>query len=263
MALKKIRPNNTVIGIIIGLLVTANIGLTGMVAVQNNQIKGIELINEKNIEEMKDILSSVIEDNKDLQERLSAKTNSQSDIRVIRPDLIEKIKEIGNERKKDIQEMDILRALKSSENRVMEEYIRIASLVLATMEIESNFKYITNENNNGTKDYGIMQVNDVIIPHMKEALGEELDPINSKDDNVEGGSYEIYECYLKAKEKHPENVIWWTYAYYNRGLYFENTDAWKDPSNPAYEKTHKQANIRSEKFISIFNAYYEALIALI
>lgn len=263
MALKRIRLNNTVIGVTIGLLLTANIGLTGVVAIQNSQIKGIELINEKEIKEIKKILSKVIEDNKEMQERLSAKTNSQSDIRVIRPDLIEKIKEIVKEREKEIEEVDILRALKSSENRVMEEYIRIASLVLAVMEIESNFKYLVNENSNGTKDYGIMQVNDVIIPHMKEALGNELDPINSKDDNVEGGSYEIYECYLKAKEKHPEDVIWWTYAYYNRGLYFENTDAWKNPNNPAYKKVHNQANVRSEKFIKIFNAYFDALIALI
>ena len=159
----------------------------------------------------------------------------------------------------EIKDIDILRALNSSEKRVMDEYIRIAALVIATMEIETSFKYITSENKNGTADHGIMQVNDIAIPHVKDALGENIDPINNKNHNVEAGSWEIYECYLKAKEKHPENAIWWTYVYYNRGLYVESTDAWKNPNNPNHKAVRNQANVRSNKFKESFEAYYEAL----
>lgn len=194
-----------------------------------------------------------------LQEELSIKINSQSDIRLIRDDLIESIKEVVESRNFKIQDIDVLRALKSTENRLMDEYIRIASLVLATMETESGFRYIVCENNNGTKDYGIMQVNDVVLPHVKDALGDWIDPINNRDHNVEAGSYEIYECYLKAKDKHPEDVIWWTYAYYNRGMYFESKDTWKNPKNPHYKAVHEQANTRSEIFKEKYNAYYDIL----
>ena len=55
-------------------------------------------------------------------------------------------------------------------------------------------------------------------------------------------------CYNKAKKKHPSNVIWWTYAYYNRGLYFEN-----------YSYNYNQANRNSQKFIKVYNKYRKDL----
>lgn len=260
MALAKIR---TIKNIIIGLLIASNIGLGASLLISNNKINKLEEVNNNNISSSKTKISDLLSDIEKLEEELSVKINSESDLRLIRGDLIFKINEVVHSKNKEIAEVDVLRALNSTENRIMEEYIRVASLILATMETESNFKYITNNNSNGTQDHGIMQVNDVIIPHIKEALGENLDPINNKDHNVEAGSWEIYECYLKAKDKHPEDVIWWTYAYYNRGLYFEGTDTWKNPNNPNYNKVHKQAEIRSEKFREYYNSYYEALIALI
>lgn len=257
MALKRIENKKRILitQIITGLLIISN-----MVAACH----GIRLNTKLNDKQQKvDTLQAQMEDiqvtNQQLKEDLSIKINSESDIRVIREDIIDSVKEIVESRNREIQDIDILRALNSTENRIMDEYLRVTALVLATMETESNFKYIENTNANNTTDYGIMQVNDVAIPHIKEALGEHMDPANNKDHNVEGGSWEIYECYLKAKDKHPEDVIWWTYAYYNRGQYFENTDAWKNPNNPSYNDVHNQANVRSEKFKESYNAYYNAL----
>ena len=134
--------------------------------------------------------------------------------------------------------------LSEKEELTYEEYYTVAALILATMEIESNFKDIVCYNNNGSIDYGTMQVNTAIIPEIEKNLGK-LDIKNSIEDNIEAGSWEIYECYKKAKDKHPENVLWYTYAYYNRGLYFEN-----------YSYNYEQANTRSIKFIEKFNKYY-------
>lgn len=159
-----------------------------------------------------------------------------------------------------ISKADTKRALKSAENRVMDEYLRTTALILATMEIETNFRHITNDNPNGTRDHGIMQVNDAIIKSANDALGRNLDPENDHDDNVEVGSWEIYECYSRAKEKHPEDVIWWTYAYYNRGLYFEGAEYWTNPNHPDYKQARKQADIRSSKFKQAYEKYYNALV---
>lgn len=257
MALMKIDNKNRklIIKVITRTLILANM----LLSFDNIQLRN--KIEERNSKV--DSLQTKIEDiqiiNKQLNEELSIKINSESDIRVIREDIIDSVKEIVTSRNREIQDIDILRALNSTENRIMDEYLRVTSLVLATMETESNFKYIENTNSNNTTDHGIMQVNDVAIPHIKEALGEHMDPANNKDHNVEGGSWEIHECYLKAKDKHPEDVIWWTYAYYNRGMYFENTDAWKNPSNPNYKAVHNQANVRSKIFKEAYNAYYNGL----
>ena len=263
MTLSKIKTEekrNNILASIAIALVSFSLGF-GLCA-----FKAIGDINSIEEEHKQELEKSNIElDNKykkeieKLQEELSIKINSTSNIRLIRDDLIDNIKQVVESRKFKIQDVDALRALKSTENRLMDEYIRIASLVLATMETESGFRYITSTNSNGTKDHGIMQVNDAVIPHIKDALGDWIDPINNKDHNVEAGSYEIYECYLKAKEKHPEDVIWWTYAYYNRGLYFETKDTWKNPNNPNYKAVHKQAEVRSEIFREKYNAYYEIL----
>ena len=249
------QKRNKIIKIMAGALIIVNAVLScGLVHMSK------ELESSKNqVTQLCETNNELKKTNQHLEKELSINVNSKSDIRIIREELIVKIKDVVKERQFKIEDIDILRALNSSENRIMDEYIRVAALVLATMETESGFRYISSTNKNGTVDHGIMQVNDVVIPHLKDALGEQIDPINSKDDNVEGGSYEIYECYLKAKDKHPEDVIWWTYAYYNRGQFFENTDAWKNPNNKNYQAVHKQANERSKKFKKTYNAYYEAL----
>lgn len=262
MAIAKLN-KKTMVKVLIGLLIATNIGTSSLLAIKNSELNQASILNQDNIADAKKTINKLVGENKDLTEKLSYKINSESDIRVIREDLIDEIKQVVSDKQMKVAEIDILRALNSTEDRIMEEYIRVLSLILATMETETNFRHMVNENTNGTKDYGIMQVNDVIIPYVKDGLGDWIDPINNKDHNVQAGSYEIHECYLKAKEKHPEDVIWWTYAYYNRGMYFEGTDAWKNPNNPNYEKVHNQANVRSQKFKESYNAYYEALIALI
>ena len=259
MALAKVKNGNKIIiGILLGALLISSATI-GSLYNKNNSLKEDLASKEKLVKELQSEASTLRSKISVLEEELSIKVNSVSDIRLIRKDLISKINEIVKEKDKKIAEVDILRALNSTENRIMEEYIRVASLILATMETETDFRHMKNKNKNGTYDHGIMQVNDAIIPHVKEALGDWIDPINNKDHNVEAGSYEIYECYLKAKDKHPEDVIWWTYAYYNRGLYFESTDAWKNKNNPSHEAVHNQANARSQKFKKHYESYYNTL----
>lgn len=140
---------------------------------------------------------------------------------------------------------------RSSKKTSTSEYKKKVALILATMEVESNFKMINHRNNNGSIDYGIMQVNSSMIPTIRKVMGSKI--ANGLkyniSDNIEAGSYEIITlCYNKAKQKHPNNVIWWTYAYYNRGLYFEN-----------YSYNYKQANTRSQKFIKVYKRYLKDL----
>lgn len=137
--------------------------------------------------------------------------------------------------------------LKDKDNLTYEEYYNVVALILATMETESDFRNITYYNTNGSIDYGIMQVNTSIISEIEDDLGN-LDIENSKKDNIEAGSWEIYSCYEKALNKHPDNIIWWTYAYYNRGKYFEN-----------YNYDYDQANVRSKIFIKKYNKYYDLI----
>lgn len=163
-----------------------------------------------------------------------------------------------------ISKYKIKRAFISARNRMpkktyctMGDYYQRVALILATMETESNFKQINCRNSNGTIDYGIMQINSSIIPTIKKALGSKVSCLKTKNShNIEAGSYEIISlCYNKAKKNHSDNVIWWTYAYYNRGLYFENTYGWKHNRSAIY----RQANARSQIFIKKYNRYYKDL----
>lgn len=139
---------------------------------------------------------------------------------------------------------------RSSKKTSTSEYKRKVALLLATMEVESDFKMINHRNSNGTIDYGIMQINSSVIPTIKKAMGNKVSKLKTNvAHNIEAGSYEIITlCYNKAKKKHPNNVIWWTYAYYNRGLYFEN-----------YSYNYNQANARSQKFIKVYKRYLKDL----
>lgn len=264
MTLAKLKRN--LLKIIVGVLVSTNVAAVYLYTREKSLHLDAVNSNVETVKKLEKQANELKEANSKLTSIIDYKENSSSTISDVREDLVECIQEAVAKRgeelnnpKLSIDKLDAMRALKSAENRVIDEYIRLSALILATMNTESNFSYKVNENLNGTKDYGIMQVNDVVIPHIKEALGDNIDPINNKSDNVEGGSWEIYECYSKAKDKHPEDVIWWTYAYYNRGLYFENTDAWKNPANSSYEAVHKQADTRSKIFKEAYNFYYEEL----
>ena len=264
MALAKLKKN--LLEVIIGALITMNLATICLYIDKKADYSETINANAATIEKLETQANELEKENTKLSSMVDYNTNSSSTIGAVREDLAEYIQEAVSKRGKEmnnpslsIDKLDAMRALKSAENRVMDEYIRLTALVLATMNTESNFTYKVNENSNGTKDYGIMQVNDVVISHIKEALGENIDPINNKTDNVESGSWEIYDCYIQAKEKHPEDVIWWTYAYYNRGKYFENTDAWKNPKNSSYEAVHKQAETRSNIFKEAYTYYYNEL----
>lgn len=252
--------------IVVGLFLTNIASINLLIKEKKSHLDTIET-NKKTIDSNVNRIKELEHGNSELISQLDYKVNLSSTIGSMKEDLVKIIQDSVEKRGKEtlnpklsISNLDAMRALKSAENRVLDEYIRITALVLATMNTETNFSHETNENPNGTKDYGIMQVNDVVIPHLKEALGEDIDPINNKSDNIESGSWEIYDCYLQAKEKHPEDVIWWTYAYYNRGKYFESQDSWKNHNNPNYEAVHKQADARSSKFKEHYNFYYNELV---
>lgn len=130
----------------------------------------------------------------------------------------------------------------------IEDYFTMVAMHLAIMEVESNFDNSVICNNPTTKDYGIMQINTMVIPNARKELHDSsLDPYDLED-NISMGSWEVYECYKKALRKHPDNLLWYTYAYYNRGLYFEK-----------YNYDFDEANERSQKFIKSFYRYFSIL----
>lgn len=264
MALAKNRKD--LFKIIIGGLIVANLVVLGLYLKEKDSHAETARQAKSAITDTVKELKNIEKTNQELSDMVDYKVNTSSTIGAVRSDLVELIQKAVKERGVNlnnpdlkIDELDAMRALKSAENRVLDEYMRLTALVLATMNTESNFTYKTNTNPNGSKDYGIMQVNDSVIPYLKEALGENIDPINNKNHNVESGSWEIYDCYVQAKDKHPEDVIWWTYAYYNRGKYFENTDTWKNPKHPNYDAVHKQADVRSKIFKEAYEFYYDKL----
>ena len=139
----------------------------------------------------------------------------------------------------------------------MDEYYKRVAIILAVMETESGFRQVNSKNTGGSVDYGIMQINECTIPTVKKALGDSVKDLKYKNsDNIEAGSYVILDlCYNKAKEKHPEDVMLYTFGYYNRGLYFENTKSWK--YNRA--KVLKQMNTRSKIYTERTEKYYKTL----
>ena len=135
----------------------------------------------------------------------------------------------------------------------MKEFLNLFVLNVTIMEIESNFTEDIKGINSTSTDHGIMQINSMVIETAEKELGRILDVENNLYDNIDTGSWEVFECYSKAKDKHPDNVLWWTYVYYNRGLFVENTTAWK--TGLAYD----QANTRSKIFLNTYNKYCEAM----
>lgn len=144
-------------------------------------------------------------------------------------------------------------AFESANNRKsmekdMNDYLKLVAMHLSIMEIESNFNNSIICKNPTTLDIGIMQVNTSVVNYIRKGLKNQyLNPYILKD-NIEMGSYELYTCYKKAKKSHPSNALWYTYAYYNRGLYFEK-----------YNWNYNQTNKRSMKFIKTFKKYYKCM----
>jgi len=144
-------------------------------------------------------------------------------------------------------------AFESADNRKsmekgMNDYLKLVAMHLSIMEIESNFNNSVICKNPTTLDIGIMQVNTSVVNYIRKGLKNQyLNPYNLKD-NIEMGSYELYTCYKKAKKNHSSNSLWYTYAYYNRGLYFEK-----------YNWNYNQTNKRSMKFINTFKKYYKCM----
>lgn len=228
---------------ILGVLITSMIGLNSSIdnAMTTDTIETKEKVKENGT--TVDLIQSNYqinqEQNKLAQERLENK----------KYELLEFISSTY----KNIN-MDIINcAFNSAKNRVPnaseDEYNTMVALHLAVMEVETGFTPNTIGYNSTTMDYGIMQVNETAIEHAQKYLNNYSLNEFVLADNVEIGSAIIYQCYEQAIEKHPnENTIWWMYAYYNRGLYFEN-----------YSWNFAEANARSNKFIQKYNSYYNIL----
>lgn len=137
---------------------------------------------------------------------------------------------------------------RKSMEKGMNDYLKLVAMHLSIMEIESNFNNSVICKNPTTLDIGIMQVNTSVVNYIRKGLKNQyLNPYDLKD-NIEMGSYELYTCYKKAKKEHTSNSLWYTYAYYNRGLYFEK-----------YNWNYNQTNKRSMKFIKTFKKYYKCM----
>ena len=198
-------------------------------------------------------------DSKEIKERTSVdesniiNTNSQLYGGYIENLKNEILKEIKKKNKKATMEIVNL-AFKIADERVslnekgVKEYFEMVALIISIMEVESKFNNDIICHNSTSNDYGIMQVNSAVISHAKKELNDNTLSVFNLEDNIKMGSWEIYQCLSKAQEKHPNNEIWWFYAYYNRGLWFEN-----------YSYDYNEVNQRSKKFINIFNNYFNIL----
>lgn len=222
---------------IIAVILTVGIITTNtknIIAITVNDVDGHSLL-DNSVEE------TVVETNKQLYSTY---------IEELKLNVLEKVKKVNKNVDIDIINLAFTEAdkRKSMNDISIEEYFTLVALHLATMEVESNFNNDTICKNPTTVDYGIMQVNTLIIPEAKKGLEDSSLDVHDLEDNVAMGSWELYECYKKAKEKHPDNVLWYYYSYYNRGLWFEN-----------YEYNYDQANKRASKFIKKFNKYFKIL----
>ena len=129
-----------------------------------------------------------------------------------------------------------------------EEYYSLVSMILSAIDMESDFENKDTYNSVNSIDYGLMQINTCNIPIIEKELGI-LDIRNSTKDNIEAGSWIIYNCYIKAFEEHPDDILLYTYSYYNRGIYFENFE---------YDKNqmYKRGDIFADKYFK----YYKTII---
>ena len=130
-----------------------------------------------------------------------------------------------------------------------EYYKEVFLLQMVTMKIESDFRHL---DMNGTGDVGIMQLNKVTWDGHRKHFGADWNPYN-RTDNIKGGTKEILQCAEKATKLHPEDWIRWTYIYYNRGKWVEQSTKWTDYN---FRNT---SFVRANKFKTYFDLYNEFL----
>lgn len=134
-----------------------------------------------------------------------------------------------------------------NDNYTMKDYYEIVSVILATMEVESSFEQNLVCSNVTSVDYGIMQVNSLTVKDMKKVLGSSINDYKYDiKQNIKAGTYEAMLCWEKAKEKHPDDVPFYSYAYYNRGLYYEGRNF-----------NVNERNKRSSKFKNVYYKYFD------
>lgn len=228
--------------ILIGLMIGSSITMTDSINITATTI------NQPKKEKMEKLLETIQENSMTQQEtKVSAVSIVKTSTKELKKKVLKKAKKVSrtvNSKMVDLAfEYAGYRAPKKENKR---EYYRMVAIHLTIMELESNFDNSIICDNGSTKDYGIMQVNTMVIPEAKKSLKDySLDVFNLRD-NVRMGSWEVNLCYKKAKKLHPESTLWWTYAYYNRGMYFKlNT------------YNYKETNQRSQKFITTYKKYFK------
>lgn len=228
--------------ILIGLMIGLSITMTDSINITATTI------NQPKKEKMEKLLETIQENSMTQQEtKVSAVSIVKTSTKELKKKVLKKAKKVSrtvNSKMVDLAfEYAGYRAPKKENKR---EYYRMVAIHLTIMELESNFDNSIICDNGSTKDYGIMQVNTMVIPEAKKSLKDySLDVFNLRD-NVRMGSWEVNLCYKKAKKLHPESTLWWTYAYYNRGMYFKlNT------------YNYKETNQRSQKFITTYKKYFK------
>lgn len=232
--------------ILIGLMIGSSLTMTDSINVTATTINHPE--KKQKVEKL---LETIQENSMVKQEELKTKVSAVSSVKTSTKELKKKVLKKARKVSKTVNSKMVDLAFeyagyKAPKKENKREYYRMVAIHLTIMELESNFNNSIICNNGSTKDYGIMQVNTMVIPEAKKALKDySLDVFNLRD-NVKMGSWEINLCYKKAKKLHPESTLWWTYAYYNRGMYFKLNSY-----------NYKETNQRSQKFISTYKKYFK------
>lgn len=228
--------------ILIGLMIGSSITMTDSINITATTI------NQPKKEKMEKLLETIQENSMTQQEtKVSAVSTVKTSTKELKKKVLKKAKKVSRTVNSKMVDLAFEYAgYKAPKKKNKREYYRMVAIHLAVMELESNFDNSIICNNGSTKDYGIMQVNTMVIPEAQKSLKDySLDVFNLRD-NVKIGSWEINLCYKKAKKLHPESTLWWTYAYYNRGMYFKlNT------------YNYKETNQRSQKFITTYKKYFK------
>lgn len=228
--------------ILIGLMIGSSLTMTDSINITATTI------NQPKKEKMEKLLETIQENSMAQQEtKVSTVSTVKTSTKELKKKVLKKAKKVSRTVSSKMIDLAFEYAgYKAPKKENKREYYRMVAIHLTIMELESNFDNSIICNNGSTKDYGIMQVNTMVIPEAQKSLKDySLDVFNLRD-NVKMGSWEINLCYKKAKKLHPESTLWWTYAYYNRGMYFKlNT------------YNYKETNQRSQKFITTYKKYFK------
>lgn len=232
--------------ILIGLMIGSSLTMTDSINVTATTINHPE--KKQKVEKLLETIqeNSMVKQ-QELQTKVSAVSSTKTSTKELKKKVLKKARKVSKTVNSKMVDLAFEYAgYKAPKKENKREYYRMVAIHLTIMELESNFNNSIICNNGTTKDYGIMQVNTMVIPEAKKALKDySLDVFNLRD-NVKMGSWEINLCYKKAKKLHPESVLWWTYAYYNRGMYFKLNSY-----------NYKETNQRSQKFISTYKKYFK------